>query len=170
VGNLPMTIGNDNGCVEPGFRLNVRTDAAGNYQRTVPANQAEFLHCVWVAGQPGSAAPGFENRTIIAIDSQFVRYQKFAVSAVPAASSVPAGTNVDVNGNVTPVKPNKVLQLQRYAGGTWKTVNTGRVRTSGRYTIVATPSGKATYSYRVYAPGDAETVGSLSKRFTITGT
>jgi hypothetical protein len=168
--NLPMTIGNDNGCVEPGFRLNVHTDAAGNYQRTVPADQAEALHCVWVPGQPGSQAPGWENRTIIAIDSQFVRYQKFSVGAVPAAASVPAGTNVNVNGNVTPVKPNKVLQLQRYSGGRWKTVNTGRVRTSGRYTIVATPPGKATYSYRVYAPGDAETVGGISKVFTIRGT
>jgi hypothetical protein len=35
---------------------------------------------------------------------------------------------------------------------------------------VATPPGKATYSYRVYAPGDAETVGGISKVFTIRGT
>jgi hypothetical protein len=57
-----------------------------------------------------------------------------------------------------------------HSAGAWKTVNTGRVRTSGRFTIVATPPGKATYSYRVYAPGDADTVGGLSKTFIITGT
>ncbi len=164
----PLVIGNDNGCVEPGSRLNARTDGAGIYRRTVPANP--FPHCAWVPGTSRTPGSGDDDRTIIAIDSAFLRFQRYAVSAAPVKASVPARTNVEVNGSVSPVKTSKVMRLQRYSGGTWKNVSAGQVRANGRYTVVATPPGKATYSYRVYAPGDELAVGSTSKVFTIRGT
>ncbi|MEU8610268.1 hypothetical protein AB0C29_19980 [Actinoplanes sp. NPDC048791] len=167
--NAPLVIGNDNGCVEWGFRVNGRTGSTGTFRRTVPANQAEALHCVWVPGTSRKPT-GQDERTIIAIDAAHLRYSRFKVSAAPAKAAAPAGSAVDVTGSVSPLNKGKVIRLQRYTGGAWKNVNTGRVRASGRYTVVATPPGKASYSYRVYAPGDAYAVGGSSKAFTIRGT
>jgi len=170
--NAPLVVGYEVGCFEAfAGRLSVHTNAAGIFRRTVPGTQTQFQHCAWVPGLAEvNAPPGFLNPTMIAYDAQSVRARRFTVGAAPAKAAVAAGTNVDVNGVVTPVKPSKTLQLQRLSGATWKTVNTGTVRSSGRYTIVATPPGRATYAYRVYAPGDADTVGATSKAFTIRGT
>jgi hypothetical protein len=166
--NLPLVLGTDNGCVEnTGARSTARTGTAGTYQRTLSAASAPWLQCVWV---PGATPPGGGEAPIIAADSAFPRYSRFAVSAAPAKPAVPAGTNVDVNGSVRPVEVNKTVQLQRLSGRVWRTVGTGRVRASGRYTVVATPPGRAAYSYRVYAPGDSWAVGGSSKAIPIRGT
>ncbi|WP_433721107.1 hypothetical protein ACQP2Y_37965 [Actinoplanes sp. CA-051413] len=168
--NAPLVIGNDNGCVESGFRVNGRTGSTGTFRRTVPANQAGALHCAWVPGTSRTSGGGLDNRTIIAIDAAHLRYTRYKVSAKPARTAAPAGSSVDVTGSVSPLNKGKVIRLQRYSGGAWKNVNTGRVRASGRYTVVATPAGKASYSYRVYAPGDGYAVGGSSKAFTVRGT
>jgi hypothetical protein len=168
--NAPLVIGNDNGCVESGFRVNGRTGSTGTFRRTVPANQAGALHCVWVPGTSRKPVGGQDDRTIIAIDAAHLRYVRYTVSAGPAKTAAPAGSSVDVNGSVSPLNKGKVIRLQRYTGGTWKNVNTGRIRASGRYTVVATPPGRASYSYRVYAPGDGLAVGGSSKAFTVRGT
>jgi hypothetical protein len=169
--NAPLVIGNDNGCVETtGFAVSGRTDSAGLFRRTVPAAQTRWLHCAWLPGTSRPPANGDDERTVIAQDVAFLRYSRYKVSAKPAAAAAPAGSNVDVNGSASPVNKGKVIRLQRYTGGAWKNVNSGLVRASGRFTVVATPPGKATYSYRAYAPGDTKAVGSLSKVFTIRGT
>jgi len=167
--NLPMQIASDNGCVETAGSLSARTGADGTYQRTLGAAEAQWLQCAWV---PGSAQPGLPwPPTMLAVDSAHVRYTRYAVSATPAATSVPAGTNVNVDGSVSPLAVGKTVRLQRlYPDNTWRQVSTAQVRASGRYTAVATPAGQATYSYRVYAPGDALAVGGSSKVFTIRGT
>ncbi|GAA3349685.1 hypothetical protein GCM10020358_72710 [Amorphoplanes nipponensis] len=167
--SLPLQVGSDNSCVEDAGTLSARTGADGIYQRTLNANEAQWLQCAWVTGtaRPGVPWPP----TMLAVDSAHVRYSRYAVSATPAATSVPAGTNVNVDGNVTPLAVGKTVRLQRlYPDNIWRQVSTGQVRASGRYTVVATPGGQATYSYRVYAPGDAAAVGGTSKVFTIRGT
>ena len=107
--NAPLVIGNDNGCVEPGFRVNGRTGSTGTFRRTVPANQAEWLHCVWVPGTSRTSGGGVDNRTIIAIDAAHLRYTRFKVSAAPAKAAVPAGSAVDVTGSVSPLNKGKVI-------------------------------------------------------------
>jgi hypothetical protein len=167
--NLPLRLSIDNGCVEPGEVVSVRTRADGTYQRSLSAERRRWLQCAWVPGinQPTKPYPP----TIIASDGGFVRTKRYSVSATPAAKSAPAGKNVNVNGSATPLHKGKLMHLQRlYADKTWRKVSTGTVRASGRFTIVASPPGKATYSYRVYAPGDTHAVGGLSKVFTIRGT
>jgi hypothetical protein len=167
--NLPLTISSDNGCVEPAGSLSRRTGADGTFQRTLSGDEAQWLQCAWVAGaaQPGQPWPP----TYLAVTSAHVRYTRYVVTATPAATSVPAGTNVNVDGNVTPLAVGKTVQLQRrYPDNTWRKVGTALIRASGRYTLVATPGGQATYSYRVYAPGDYRAVGGTSKVFTIRGT
>ncbi|GAA3918245.1 hypothetical protein [Actinoplanes auranticolor] len=163
-------IGNDNGCVEStGFAVGGRTDSAGLFRRTVPAAQTQWLHCAWVPGASRPPTNGDDRRHGHRRDAAFLRYSRYKVSAEPAAATAPAGSNVDVDGSASPVNKGKVIRLQRYTGGAWKNVNSGLVRASGRFTVVATPPGKATYSYRAHAPGDTKAVGSLSKVFTIRG-
>jgi len=167
--NLPLRLSIDSGCVEPGDTVSVRTRADGTYQRTLSAERRQWLQCVWVPGanQPTMPYPP----TMIASEYGFVRSSRYSVSATPAARSAPAGTSVNVNGSATPLHKGKVMRLQRlYADKTWRNVSTGTVRASGRFTIVASQPGRATYSYRVYAPGDSYAVGGISKVFTIRGT
>ena len=167
--NLPLRLGIDTDCAESSTGVAARTRADGTYQRTLSAERWQWALCAWVPGinQPTMPYPP----TMIAYDSGSVRTQRYSVSATPAAKSAPAGTNVNVNGSATPLHKGKVMQLQRlYADKTWRKVSTGTVRASGRFTLVATPPGKATYSYRVYAPGDSYAVGGISKVFTIRGT
>ncbi|MFI1993883.1 hypothetical protein [Actinoplanes sp. NPDC020271] len=166
---LSIRLSDDNGCVEPGAVSSVRTSANGTYRRKLTWSARQWLHCAWVSGINQPTMP--EPRTMIAVDSGFVRTKRFVVRATAAATSVKAGTNVAVTGNVTPVVPGKSVRLQRlHPGNVWRTVNSVQVRTSGRYTLVATPPGRATYYYRVYAPGDGYAVGGLSKTVTIRGT
>ncbi|MEU8229989.1 hypothetical protein AB0C12_10330 [Actinoplanes sp. NPDC048967] len=167
--NLSLRLSSDNGCAEPGNITTVKTRADGTYQRTLNATQRQWLQCVWVPGvdQPAMSYP----MTVIASDGGHVRTQRYAVSAAPAAKSAPVGKSVNVNGSATPLHKGKVMQLQRlYPDKTWRKVSTAKVRDSGRFTLAATPAGKATYSYRVYAPGDSYAVGGVSKTFTIRGT
>ncbi|MFB9360100.1 hypothetical protein [Actinoplanes nipponensis] len=167
--NLSVRLSSDSGCVEPGNVTPVRTRADGTYQRTLSAAQWQWLQCAWIPGvnQPTMPYP----MTIIAADGAHVRTLRYKVTATPAATSVRAGTSVAVNGNVSPLNKGKVMQLQRlYPDKTWRKVSTAKVRDSGRYTLAATPPGKATYSYRVYAPGDTYAVGGISKVFTVRGT
>ena len=167
----PLVIGNDNGCVETtGSRINAYTDGAGIHQRILSVAEATALTCAWAPGTSKNPVGTEEDRTVIAVDAAHVRYSRYKVGATPARTTAPAGTSVDVNGSAAPVNAGKVIRLQRYTGGAWKNVNTGQVRKSGRYTVVATPPGKGSYSYRVYAPGDYLAVGGTSKAFTIRGT
>lgn len=166
--NLSIRLSDDNGCVEPGGVVVARTGTNGVYRRTLPWSQRQWLHCAWVPGlnQPIVAFPP----TWIAHDVRFARTERYRVYATAAATSVKAGTNVNVTGSVSPVRAGKLVFLQRYISGrTWRSVGSAPIRASGRYTLVATPPGKATYQYRVYAPGDDRAVGSLSATVRITG-
>ncbi len=105
--------------------------------------------------------------TVISSVYQFLK-TKYLISAAPAARSVRARTNVDVTGHTFPAAQRKTLYLQRLYGRTWRTVNQGATRTSGRYTLVATPPKGLSY-YRVYVPGERTVAGNTSATFTITG-
>ncbi|MEU8607926.1 hypothetical protein AB0C29_07985 [Actinoplanes sp. NPDC048791] len=165
--NLPVVLGEDNTCVEDVIsRPDGYTDSDGRYRRVYPAGQIyDFITCAWVAGPN---VPG-QWSTRIGFTNGVARY-KFVVSATPASASVPAGTNVNVNGQVVPAVPGQNVQLQRLYGTEWRTVGTGTTRSTSRFTLVATPPGVATYSYRVYVPGDDRHAGSTSATFTIRGT
>jgi hypothetical protein len=164
---LGIAVAIDNACVEGlADRPTGYTNQNGIFQRTLPGNQyVDFLMCAWVT------APNVPGRTPTRIGAirGMIRYQ-FVVSAAPASPSVPAGTNVAVTGNVWPVTPGHTVLLQRRYATEWRTVNTGVTRTSSRYTVVATPPGVGTWSYRVVAPAGENRAGGVSPAFTIRGT
>ncbi len=159
---VPFWVGVDSVCVENGQRgtTRVSTDAAGNYTRTYPADDQDAVLCGHVRTEPYSFA-----------------YQAFfprrvgVVTAAPAKTSAKVGTNVPVNGQVTGEAYSCTVNLQRLKGATqWRTVNSGRVRYSGRYTLTATPAYKGKIYYRAQLPvGCGGHVESVSKTFVITG-
>jgi hypothetical protein len=161
----------DTGKVWPGLTMHLTaraevftTNAKGQVTISVPStNLGTDAWTAEVYGPPNPNQPS----TPISIAVAHFRI-KYAISAAPAARSVPARTDVDVTGHLYPPAAQKTLHLQRLYGRTWRTVNDGADRSSGRFTLVATPPKGLSY-YRVYAPGDAGSVGNTSATFTITG-
>lgn len=88
-----------------------------------------------------------------------------AVIAAPVRTMVRARTNARILGRVFPSPGATTVGLQRRAGMAWRTVGHARVTNSGSFVLLATPSTKGAFSYRVFA--GAHTV---SKPFTIVGT
>ena len=63
------------------------------------------------------------------------------------------------------------MQLQRlYGASQWRTVGTGAVRASGRFTLNAQPAYKGLIPYRVNFPACRPYVAGFSKAFYIRGT
>jgi hypothetical protein len=161
IANLPLASGADNSCAE-GVPVNdLRTDARGYYTKTFPSG-APILFCVRLLGP---AAPG-HGPTIITYRSGAVRLQ-YVITAAPARTPVPVGTNVAVNGQLAP-PAGEPVGLQRLVGGAWRTVSTAYVRTSGRFTLVATPPTRGNHRYRAYkAAGTAQYIGDVTPVFLI---
>jgi hypothetical protein len=85
----------------------------------------------------------------------------FAVSASVARTPIRLGESVAVTGHVLPLLPRNPpdprrdlrIYLQRLVAGTWRTVNVATVRSSGRYTLIATPPTRGNHRYRTYKVG-----------------
>jgi hypothetical protein len=95
-----------------------------------------------------------------------------SVSAKPARTSAPVGTSVQVTGSATLATNGFcTANLQRLYGATqWRTVNSAKVRASGRFTLTATPAYKGKIPYRVLVPACEGGAAASTKPFYITGT
>ncbi|WP_427887228.1 hypothetical protein ACQHIV_30085 [Kribbella sp. GL6] len=160
---LRVALQNDNWCVEsfgPGY-TNL-TDVNGVVTKSYPGSLGDYLNCLLLPGDP---AP-------IGWLSFFVArpVTKPTVTAVPSRTSAPVGTIVPVNGSVHTVASGCKVYLQRLYGATqWRTVSTGQVRSSGRYTVNAQPAYKGSIAYRSYVPA-CNSIAAFSKAFYIRGT
>lgn len=136
------------------------TDANGVVAKTYPAVSGKYLNCLLLPGNP--AANG---------DLTFFVARPGIVYATPSVTSAPVGQVVPVNGSVQGGPYRCQVLLQRlYSGNQWRTVNSGAVRESGRFTLSAQPAYKGLISYRVYFPKCDMFQAGVSKTFTIRGT
>jgi hypothetical protein len=147
------------------------TNSNGYYAIASSRDNPFYLQCLGVYGTRRINPDGFA--VFVWSREAWFNYLP-AVSAAAASSSVPHGTIDTVSGTVigTPRCP---IRLQRLHGSTaWRTVNSGYVRASGRYTLSAQPPSVGRFIYRTYYPaacrGDVHQVAASSPRFTITGT
>ncbi|MEU8227899.1 hypothetical protein [Kribbella sp. NPDC048915] len=157
---LRVALGTDNICAEyfgPGY-----TDLTGTnglLTKSYAASAADWVNCLLLPGNPASngglglvvARPG-------------------VVSAAPSKTSAPVGTIVPVNGSVMGAPSACKVQLQRlYGASQWRTVGTGAIRQSGRFTLSAQPAYKGQIPYRVYFPKCGHYLAGVSRVFSIRG-
>ncbi len=83
------------------------------------------------------------------------------VSAAADSSTVTTGGTVAVRGRALAAASlhGRQVVLQRLVGRTWRQVGTSRVRSSGRYTLYATPPARGLHLYRVLTGGDGFLTG-----------
>jgi hypothetical protein len=182
--NVKLGIGNDNTCGgDLYFGHTVTTSAGGRWSYVIqnPEPTGFNNECPTLTGPNGSdinfyPEPGPDEAALVGFTNGYPRVQTVFLSAHPASTSVHHGTNDDVTGSVWPGGAGGRAILQRLVSGSWHNVNQALVRSSGRFTVVATPPAVGTNTYRVVRPSDqcvagrCRFVGSVSQTFTITGT
>jgi hypothetical protein len=146
----------DNLCVEhDGDRY--LTNTAGIVERVYPAAAANAVNCVRLRG-----------RAFDTLALSWIVARPGIVSAVPSKTSVPVNTIVGVNGSVAGAPYNCPVVLQRLTGATqWRGVSQGRVRQSGRFTVLAQPPYVGNVIYRVYFQRCQQYQTGVSKSFVI---
>ncbi|MGW7681462.1 hypothetical protein ACWGID_12025 [Kribbella sp. NPDC054772] len=156
---IPIGLGVDTPCAEGGSPM-YRTGTNGVITKNYTADDAGALNCAHIMADPYYIAGQW-----------LFPARPTAIAAVPSKTSARVGTVVPVNGSVAHVTGSCAVQLQRLYGRTqWRTVSTGAVRQSGRFTVNAQPSYKGLIPYRVYFPACEPFVAGVSKSFTIQGT
>ncbi|TDX08822.1 hypothetical protein [Kribbella sp. VKM Ac-2566] len=150
----------NSGCVEyfgPGYTH--LTDTNGVVTNSYPGVSITPITCLLLPGNPA------ENGWL-----SFVPARPAVVSAAPSKASAPVGTIVPVNGSVRGGPYKCPVHLQRlYGASQWRTVGSGAVRASGRFTLNAQPAYKGLIPYRVHFPACRPYVAGVSKTFSIRG-
>ncbi|MGW6200194.1 hypothetical protein ACWF0M_28905 [Kribbella sp. NPDC055110] len=156
-----VVLGTDNICAEysgPGYTHLTGTN--GVVTKAYTANDAEWVNCLLLPGNPASVG-----------GQGLVVARPGVVSASPSKTSAPVGTIVPVNGSVMGAPSACKVQLQRlYGASQWRTVGTGAIRSSGRFTLNAQPAYKGLIPYRVYFPKCYNFQAGVSRAFSIRGT
>ncbi|MGZ0149749.1 hypothetical protein ACXJJ3_21990 [Kribbella sp. WER1] len=156
---LPIHLGVDVPCAEGGGPV-YRTGTNGVITKSYTAADGDFKNCALLYTDPYYIA------------GQWLDVARPAVvSAVPSRASAPVGTVVPVNGSVYRVSRSCPVQLHRlYGASQWRSVGTGTVRQSGRFTLNAQPAYRGSIAYRAYFPACGNIVAGSSKTFYIRGT
>jgi hypothetical protein len=144
----------------------VRTDRHGAAAHPIRVHGIDSV-CAWGPLPGSSARESFPGWTTVP------RYVTLGTvsSALPSRSSVRRRTPVPVTGRATAlvVPSGRMVALQRRVGRHWRTVNTGKIRPSGRFTVTASPP-LGRNLYRVQLQGGYGFGSSASRTFVITGT
>ncbi|HEY5629935.1 MAG TPA: hypothetical protein VIR16_10525, partial [Candidatus Limnocylindrales bacterium] len=148
-----VVLGLDSACAE-GVSGTFRTVTGSTGYYAFPpltSNDAKmYSNCIWV---PGRDWGGRNSRVIYVTGRTIPVLLRTWVSAAPAATRVAVGTTVAITGSVGGPPYDCPIALQRLYGSTaWRTVDTGIVRMSGRYTLHARPSVVGANRYRVLLP------------------
>ena len=138
---------------KPDYRIRYgTTNAAGqvSFSLLPPVNFRLFLR------HPGSVIllPG---------DSpSAVGFVRAAVSARLSTSRMYLGQTAVLSGGVRPNHAGQLVYLQRYIGGTWRTVASARLSATSAYAFRIRPGVRTTMVLRVYKPADTANASGLS--------
>ncbi len=92
-----------------------------------------------------------------------------AVSARPSTVSIATGRSFTVDGRAWEVPEQHRVAIQKLRGSTqWRTVATGPVRASGRYTVAVPTSVRGRGVYRAYVAGGRTWTAAASSVLTVT--
>ncbi len=90
-----------------------------------------------------------------------------AVAASLSASTVRLGTSVTMKGTVSPAHTGLAVQRQQLVNGTWRTLATTTVSSTGTYSFPVRALSVGTKSYRVVSAADSDHVAGASARLTL---
>ncbi len=92
------------------------------------------------------------------------------ISRTPNRTTVPSGQTVQLTGRVAPKHAGRAVSLQRFVGGTWKTVARATLTSTSTYTrtVRLTGARRSTTRLRVVLPGHTDHLQGVSPSVTIT--
>lgn len=90
-----------------------------------------------------------------------------AVTAAFSSGSVRLGGTVTFNGAVTPAHPGQQVMRQQLVNGTWTTLATATLSSSGGYTFTVKPTSRGTKTYRVVTSADSDHLTATSPTRTV---
>ena len=96
-----------------------------------------------------------ENRTLVRI----------RVSAGFTKSSVHLGAPVTIKGSIGPDAADRLVERQKYSGGTWTTVATTTTRTDGTFSMAMTAGARGDHTYRIKVSGSDVRANGYSPSF-----
>jgi hypothetical protein len=172
VGRL-VGIGFDNDCAD-GFPSTHRTDAHGRFRRTITDPHGVTACAYALLPVPEATAAWKVTYAVWSTSATFA----VRLSAKPVRTRFQRGSSTTVHGNLVAVgaEPGRAaaagthVRLQRLVGRTWSSVNEAKIRSSGRYEVVATPPGRGRFVYRVWFPSQYRFKGTVTKTFSLTAT
>jgi len=158
-------------CLVPLPKLRGVSNSTGVYALSVP--QSLYSNCVGIAGPLNS-----DGLNSVVVEQLVPRFIRPVVNFGPVTSAVTLGRSVTLSGSaaldgealsgMTGIRGHVVLQ--RWFDHAWQTVGQTYTRSSGRFDLVATPSGVGNWSYRAVLPGSVNAAywTGVSRTVTVT--
>jgi serine protease len=81
---------------------------------------------------------------------------KPTITAVLSPTAILLGSKTRFSGVVTPAHYGKLVYLQAYSAGTWKTIASVKLSTTGGYAFGIKPTARGSFAYRVVFTADAD--------------
>ncbi|MDX6262167.1 MAG: serine protease [Kribbellaceae bacterium] len=84
------------------------------------------------------------------------------VTSVLSPTAITLGKTTRFSGVVTPAHAGKLVSLQLYSAGTWKSIASVKLSTTGTYAFGIKPTTRGSFAYRVLFTADADHAQALS--------
>lgn len=84
-----------------------------------------------------------------------------------APATARTGATVAVSGTLSPTVAGRTASLQRYLSGTWKTVTTGKIGSTGKVAIKTKVTSAKTYTFRLSVPAATDLAAATSPSIKI---
>lgn len=83
-------------------------------------------------------------------------------------TSAPDGTGVTLSGSISPKTSGKAVTIQKYSGGTWKTIWTVTTGSTGKWSKTFIPTSTGAIKFRAATAKKGSTKAGTSKSVTLT--
>ena len=132
----------------------VTVAADGGFAFTAsPAARGNHLYRVWKPSD-NCTAKGCATKGAVSASLRLDGAQLYSVGVASGAIAAKKGGLAMISGGVAPATAGSRVLIQRLSKGTWKTLGSTVVRSSGRYSYGTRVLSAGRYAYRVWKPSD----------------
>jgi len=115
--------------------------------------RGNHLYRAWKPGDQ-CTSKGCATRGAVSASLRLVAVQRQSVSVGSSSILVKKGARALISGKIAPATPGSRVLVQRLSKGTWKTLGSVTVRSSGRYSYRTAVYKPGRYAYRVVKPSE----------------